>query len=327
MKLSLVCSLLLASAYSASAQTAATLAAVGYTSPAPIPVVPGEVVTLFYRNVPPLPDGSLRTAAANTVPLPTVLAGLSVHVSQPPVNFPIFAVRQENDCTDAQGNPANPSNPANPACLLTTLRVQVPFRLQVVKEMVLDVDGQASRSFALSQITDNAHVLTSCDLTWDTNWFSSCSRVAFHGDGTQITGKSPARPGETIVVYLWGLGQTSPIVPSGEPSPPGVVLDQFPGVPGVRARFLDGPTILTDIPAFYSPEDAVDPGSPIDFVGLTPGQIGLYQINVAIPQSLIPTTSCGDLIFGTTDKIPANAVLHITTLYSGTEELGFCLKP
>ena len=278
---------------------------------------------MFYRNVPPLPDGSLRTAAANTVPLPTVLAGLSVHVSQPPVNFPIFAVRQENDCIDGQGNPVNP---ATPACLLTSLRVQVPFRLQVVKEMVLDVDGQASRSFALSQITDNAHVLTSCDLTWDTNWFSSCSRVAFHGDGTQITGKSPARPGEMIVVYLWGLGLTSPIVPSGEPSPPGVVLDQVPGVPGVRARFLDGPTVLTDLPAFYSPEDAVDPGSPIDFVGLTPGQIGLYQINVAIPQSLIPTTSCGDLIFGTTDTIPANAVLHITTLYSGTEELGFCLK-
>jgi uncharacterized protein (TIGR03437 family) len=321
-KLSLVCSLLLASAYSASAQSVATLASVGYASPAPIPIVPGEVVTLFYRNVPPLPDGSLRSAAAKTVPLPTVLAGLSVHVSQPPVNFPIFAVRQENECIDAQGNPTDPSNPA---CLLTSLRVQVPFRLQVVKEMMLDVDGQASRSFRLSQIGDNAHILTSCDLTWDTNWFSSCNRVAFHGDGTQITDKSLARPGETIVIYLWGLGLTSPIVPSGVPSPPGVVLDQVPGFQALRARFLEGPrTSLTAIPPSYSPEDAADPGSPIDFAGLTPGQIGLYQINVAIPQSFAPATSCGDSIGGQT--ILANAVLHLTTPSVGTQELPFCLQ-
>ena len=83
MKLSLLCSLFLASTYSASAQTAATLSAVGYASPAPIPVVPREVVTLFFRNVPPLPDGSLRSAEAKTVPLPTALGGLSVHVSPP----------------------------------------------------------------------------------------------------------------------------------------------------------------------------------------------------------------------------------------------------
>ena len=182
MKLSLLCSLFLACTYSASAQTAATLAAVGYASPAPIPVVPGEVVTLFFRNVPPLPDGSFRSAEAKTVPLPTVLGGLSVHVSQPPVNFPIFAVRQENDCIDGQ---------VNPVCLLTSLRVQVPFKLQVVKELVLEVDGQPSRSFPLAQTGDTAHVLTSCDLTWDTNWASSCSRVAFHPDGSQYHRQVP----------------------------------------------------------------------------------------------------------------------------------------
>lgn len=61
-------------------------------------------------------------------------------------------------------------------------------------------------------------------------------------------------------------------------------------------------------------------------VGLTPGQIGLYQLNVAIPQSFTPTRSCGDPIDGETIRIAANAVLHITTLYGGTQELGFCWK-
>ena len=174
----------LASIYTGLAQTAPTLAAVGYASPAPIPVAPGQVVTLFFRNIPPSPDGSLRSTQAKTVPLPTVLGGLAVHISRPPVNFPIFAVRQENDCVDGL---------VNPACLLTSLRAQVPFNLQPVIELVLEVDGTASRSFRLTQVTDNAHVLTSCDLAWDTNWASSCSRLSFHVDGTAITDKSPAR--------------------------------------------------------------------------------------------------------------------------------------
>jgi uncharacterized protein (TIGR03437 family) len=286
-----------------------------------MPVTPGQVVTLFFRNVTPFRDGTLRSAEAKTAPLPTVLGGLSVQTNQPPLSFPIFAVRQENDCIDVQGNPA---------CLLTSLRVQVPFNLQPAGELelVLLVDGEASRSFRLAQITDNAHVLTSCDLTWETKWDTSCSRLTFHADGTVVTEKSPAYPGESIVVYLWGLGVTTPSVPSGEPSPPGVVLTQVPGVPAVRARLLDGPLVNpTAIPAFYSREDSADPGLPIEFVGLTPGQIGLYQINLKLPKSFAPTTSCGDPIFGQAGiTIAANAVLHITTLYGGTEELGFCWK-
>ena len=319
-KLSLLSSLFLVGAYIAPAQTPAVLAAVGYASPAPIPVASGQVVTLFFGEIAPVRDGTLRSAEAKTVPLPTVLGGVSVQINQPPVNFPIFAVRQESDCIDGQ---------ANPACLLTSLRVQVPFILQPAKELVLLADGEVSRSFRLSQVSDSAHVLTSCDLTWDTNWASSCSRLSFHADGTVITEKSPARPGESIVVYLWGLGVTSPMVPTGEPSPPGAVVTQIPGTPAVRARLLDGPRASpTAIPAFYSPEDSVDPGLPIEFVGLTPGQIGLYQINVTVPQSFTSTTSCGDPVFGQADiSIAANAVLHITTLYGGTQELGFCWKP
>ncbi len=318
MKLSVVCSLFLASSYFASAQTAATLASAGYASLPPIPVAPGQVVTLFFRDVGPLPGGSLRVDEAKTVPLPTVLAGLSVFIKQPSVRFPIFAVRQENDCFDGQ---------SNPACLLTSLRVQLPFDLKPVKELVLEVDGESSRSFLLTEVSDNAHVLTSCDLTWNTNWASTCSRLAFHTDGSAVTEKSPARPGETIVVYLWGMGATTPSVPIGTPAPPGVVVKQVPGITAVRARFLDGPRVnINALPAFYSPEDASEPGVPIEFLGLTPGQIGLYQLNVAIPNSFTPSTFCGDPIAGQSDTIPANAVLHITTLYAGTQELDFCLR-
>ena len=318
-KLPFLTSLLLVSAYTALAQSSATLASVGYATPVPIPVAPGQVVTMFFREIGPLRDGSLRSAEAKTVPLPIVLGGLSLTIGRQPTNVPIFAVRQENDCFEGQ---------ITPACLLTAIRIQVPYNLQPDNQLTLVVDGQASRNFRLAQTGDNAHVLTSCDLNWDTNWASSCSRLSFHADGTAITEKSPARPGESIVIYLWGLGLTSPGVSSGGPSPPGVVVTQFPGIPAVRVRLLDGPrTSLTATPASYSAEDSVDPGLPVEYLGLTPGQIGLYQINVTIPRGFTSTTLCGQPVAGAPLTIAANAVLHVSTPYAGTQELGFCWKP
>lgn len=312
MKLSFLCLLFLSGSFSMSAQNTATLASAGYTAPAaPTPVAPGQVITFFFRNVAPLPDGSLRTDQASTVPLPSLLGGLSAHFGNPPVSLPIFAVRQENDCQ---------SERSNPACLLTALRVQIPTDLQPVMEVVLEVDGQASRSFSLTQNSDNAHVLTSCDLTWDTDWTHSCNRLVFHADGSQVTQRSPARPGETILVYAWGLGRTTPAVSAGTVSPSAAVVTQIPGFTGVHAKFLNGPRAsLTAIPPELSQDDSSVPEAAIEFAGLTPGQIGLYQLNIAIPQSLAPTTTCGDAVL-------ANEVLHISTPYAGTQEVGFCLK-
>ena len=312
MKRLLLCLSFLSGTSLVSAQSAATLESAGYTAPsAPIPVAPGQVVTLFFRGVGPLADGSYRAGQAQTVPLPNVLGGLSARIVQSQTRLPIFSVRQENDCVGGQ---------PNPACLLTSLRVQFPFELPLAMELVLEVDGQAGRSFLLTEISDNAHVITSCDSTWITNWVSPCTRLAFHADGTKVSEKAPAHPGETIVVYAWGLGVPSVRVRAGEVSPPGAVVNQVPGAPGVRARFLD--RLLTNItarPAFFSEEDAADPGSPFAFAGLAPGQVGLYQLNIPIPRSLNPTNACGDPIL-------ANVVLHITTLYAGTEELGLCVK-
>uniref|UniRef100_Q022H6 Uncharacterized protein n=1 Tax=Solibacter usitatus (strain Ellin6076) TaxID=234267 RepID=Q022H6_SOLUE len=314
MKLSPLYLLFLSSIYSIPAQTAATLASAGYTAPAaPVAVAPGQVVTLFFRGVPPLPDGTLRAGEAKTTPLPTTLAGLSASIDQPHASLPVFAVRQESDC---QGDQTGQS------CLLTSLRVQIPTDfLQPVMSLVLTVDGQATRNFPLTAISDNAHVLTSCDLTWDTYWARSCTRLAFHSDGTTpVSANAPAQRGETLVIYLWGLGITSPAVPAGTVSPSGAALKQFPGVPGVRARFLDRPlTSLTAIPAYYSAEDATTSGSPIDFAGLTPGQVGLYQLNIPLPGSLNPSTVCADPVLG-------NAVLNVTTIFGATQEVPICAK-
>src|ERR1700753_685174 len=106
------------------AQTSAILAGEGYTVPAPSPVTPGQVVTFFFRGIAPLPNGDLRSAQAAATPLPATLAGLSLRLSQAnavPTAVPLFAVRQENDCSSTEA--------ASPACLLTSVKLQIPFEL------------------------------------------------------------------------------------------------------------------------------------------------------------------------------------------------------
>lgn len=86
--------------------------------------------------------------------------------------------------------------------------------------------------------------------------------IAQHADYTLVNASNPAKPGETIILYLTGLGATNPAVASGQPAPSTPPL----------ATVTVPPTVTLD-------------GQPASFVfaGLTPGGIGLYQINLTIP--------------------------------------------
>ena len=79
----------------------------------------------------------------------------------------------------------------------------------------------------------------------------------------------PVTAGDVVVIYVIGLGPTSPSVPSGtaSPNPPAVT-------PVNQVCFGEHSAVLQ--PACVN----------ADFSGLTPGLVGLYQINVTIPQGL-----------------------------------------
>jgi uncharacterized protein (TIGR03437 family) len=75
-----------------------------------------------------------------------------------------------------------------------------------------------------------------------------------------ITAASPAKPGETVIIYLAGMGATNPSVASGAATPAQLV-----------------PTVVQPT-ATVDGEDAK-----YIYAGLTPTGIGLYQIDLTIP--------------------------------------------
>jgi uncharacterized protein (TIGR03437 family) len=78
---------------------------------------------------------------------------------------------------------------------------------------------------------------------------------------------APARPGDVLTIYATGLGDVAPVVPSGHAAPGQEPLARIVEVPRVNflGRFL--------FPLRQDPS----------FVGLTPNFVGLFQINVAVP--------------------------------------------
>jgi len=79
----------------------------------------------------------------------------------------------------------------------------------------------------------------------------------------------PATAGDTVVMYVIGLGPTTPSVASGTASP-----NPAPTVPQTRVCFGEH-TVVTQPPCTTA-----------GFAGLTPGLVGLYQVNVTIPSGL-----------------------------------------
>jgi uncharacterized protein (TIGR03437 family) len=103
--------------------------------------------------------------------------------------------------------------------------------------------------------------------------------IQHSSDFSLVTPSNPARRGEQVVIYGTGLGPVVPLVPAGQPAPASPLswvnvaygLDLPPArhrvtINGVNAEIL--------------------------FQGLTPGQAGLYQINVIVPAN----TASGDAV-------------------------------
>jgi uncharacterized protein (TIGR03437 family) len=99
-----------------------------------------------------------------------------------------------------------------------------------------------------------------------------------------ITDENPAVPGETIVVFGSGLGLTAPLpaaeeLASGEVTP----LDPLFNVPAVADDFVAS--------------QAAGRTATVEFVGLMPGAVGVYQINLRLNTDIADTPAAPLTIF------------------------------
>lgn len=88
--------------------------------------------------------------------------------------------------------------------------------------------------------------------------------IATHADGSLLSATSPGQPGEIVVVYATGLGYTWP-TPQ---------YDEIPLAAAVMQSLSDLRVSLDGV--------VLDSGR-IKYAGVTPGYLGLYQLNLELP--------------------------------------------
>jgi len=88
--------------------------------------------------------------------------------------------------------------------------------------------------------------------------------AALHADSSLVSPSSPAQVGETIAVYVSGMGAVNPTIADGTPGP-------------TSPLSMTANTFTVLIGGI---------NAPVSYAGLAPQLIGLYQINVQVPSGL-----------------------------------------
>lgn len=287
--------IILFGAFCCCAQTGITLVGAGYSDPSFLRIAPGQVTTFLLSGAKTILPLGASTQRATQVPLPTALAGFSATISQQPPNkielLPIFSVEQVSNCPRADAS--------SPDCVVTALTVQIPFDLFVdygrgsalahTTTVVISDGTDVSKSFTVLLLPQNFHLLTTCDTTMTNpvpaDFLVACSNVVTHGDGTLVSAFKPAQIGEELVIYAFGLGATSSMVAAGAPSPTPALTVQ--GHFALTFAYSGGTVPALKSTPFQAP-------NPV-FVGLVPGQVGLYQVNFIVEAPAGPIADCTSL--------------------------------
>lgn len=315
------------------AQTGPTIVGIGYPPPPPhiyMTITAGQILTLQVAGLSTvLPIGTVINAAAT--PLPTNLSVFSVVLTENTAiagelsfPMPMLSVSQVDPC----GDPSDPT----PDCAITYITVQIPFEVvppwggsSTGAILTVFENGQPSKGFLADLVSINVHIVTTCGYFAGT-YPSPCSSVVTHADGTAVTMSSPAKPGETVVIYAWGLGKTLTPVNSGEPTPlpPDGDVDGLQaqnGVIGVQFDFAPNAGASQVIPKVRDPA--------ILYAGLTPGQIGLYQINVRLPAQFPGVRACDGVfvLSNLTISVGGAPINYTPPVMSSYDGAAICVQP
>ncbi|HLJ51346.1 MAG TPA: IPT/TIG domain-containing protein [Bryobacteraceae bacterium] len=186
----------------------------------------GELITLYGSNLAP------DTLSDADVPLDTTFDGVQVMINNRPA--PIYSVSPNQ------------------------VSVVVPFATELTLAQIQVINnGVPSNTVTVYMDVTAPGVFTSGN--------GLGHAVATHSDYTAITSDSPAVPGETIAIYVTGLGDVTPPNPDGAP---GSSVSPYTIATNTIAVSIDG-----------------QPAN-VGFAGMTTISAGLYQLNVTVPSGI-----------------------------------------
>jgi len=166
------------------------------------------------------------------------------------------------------------------------LNVQLPNQLTASQQIpiLLSVNNALTLPITLDIVPTAPGVLSDFKGPTPPSTQNGAHIIAQHANFSLVSSSSPANPGEYLVMYLVGLGATVPSVASGVPAP-SLTL----------AKVTNPVTVTVDsLP------------STVLFAGLTPGFVGLYQVNFQVPTG---AHSGDDVVTVTQNGVAANPTL------------------
>ena len=224
----------------------------------------GEFITLYGSNL------AQNTVVANALPLPSSLGNVQVSIGG--YAAPIYYVSASQ------------------------ISVIVPFEItSSIAEIQVTNNGTKSNTVTVPVNATTPGVFTIDSSFGGLGPGGLGYAAAEHADYSVVSDSNPAQPGETIQVYVTGLGNVNPSNPDGAAGPTGTFSQATS-------------SFNIDFGGTAAPSPA--------FVGLAPALAGLYQINVQVPTGLSSGTYAFD-IYGP-DSYTNEAVIPVGTAKSST---------
>lgn len=197
-------------------------------------VAPGSIGALFGAGM------ATQTAIASTVPLPKILAGVTVKING--IDAPLFFVSPNQ------------------------INLQVPGGVTVgnANIQVFNSGIAAAVGTGVASVAEAAPGILTTDLSGKNQAIALNSDLSPNSDFDKSPGARPEASGKVVVIYATGIGNTNPLVADGVAAPGGPLAIAT----GTTSVSIGG--IAAEV----------------QFSGLAPGFVGLWQINAVIPASL-----------------------------------------
>jgi uncharacterized protein (TIGR03437 family) len=189
------------------------------------PVAPGGLITVYGQRMSPV------NMATSQVPLPTALADSCLSINGSPVPLLFVSSQQIN--------------------------AQLPYNVAGSSALTIYTPGGISNNYYFAVQPTAPSIFMSASAGPETG-LAAIVRTA---NNQLVTPTNPINPKDTIVIFLTGMGMTTPQVKAGLPAP------QSPlAAANVAPIVTLGGAPLT-----------------VSYAGLSPDEVGVYQINATVP--------------------------------------------